>query len=157
MCYVTSPRRSVTVGKFSLTRAPTPEWVTSPVSWEKCYVTDLLPITWLLHHMIYISSQSGLPLSITVFDVRDRGPSWKAPVKQVDMQEMCRLFVNEDIITLYRRKRPYGFIIEKNNKMGSKTVPMGSKMCSWLSFPSILHPLGQLCRTHIVIFQWTNP
>ena len=31
--------------------------------------------------------------------------------------------------TLYRRKRPYGFIIEKNNNMGSKTVPMGSKVC----------------------------
>ncbi len=30
-------------------------------------------------------------------------------------------------LTLYRRKRPYGFILEKkNNKMGSKTVPMGS-------------------------------
>ncbi len=31
------------------------------------------------------------------------------------------------LVTLYRRKRPYGFIIEKNNNMGSKTVPMGSK------------------------------
>ena len=29
-------------------------------------------------------------------------------------------------------------------------------MCSWLSFSSILHPLGRLCRTHIVILSFFN-
>ena len=31
------------------------------------------------------------------------------------------------LYTLYRRKRPYGFINEKNDKMGAKTVPRGAK------------------------------
>ena len=43
----------------------------------------------------------------------------------------------QNVIILYRRKRRYGFIHEKNDKMGAKTVLRGAKS-------SILHPLGRL-------------
>ncbi len=58
---------------------------------------------------------------------------------------------------MHRGIRPLRFINEKNDKKCSKTVPWGSfSQLSVTPFSSILHPLGQLCRTLFVIFSWMN-
>ncbi len=61
------------------------------------------------------------------------------------------------IPTLHRRKRPYGFIHEKNDKMGAKTVPRGAKCVPDFHFPPFCtHMVGCAEPTLSFFNGWTH-